>query len=428
MNGRPQPRSSPWWSWPTLVAVGVVLSALMLVMVWHRAESTSDFRDFWETGAHFRATGQLTDEFGVHNYLPFFSLFMVPWSVLPLRVAAVAFALFSLVLFALTVALVEILLRDELGPRPRAALLVAVGLAFPYVYACTVVGNVGLLLLFLVVAAWFLYERGHDWGAGVTLGLATLIKLLPAALIVFLLIKGRWRAALSAAAVIVVLGLGLPLIAVGPAETLRRHQEFYKTAVQGHSAYQSAMADTPEKRYFNNNAVPVVMRRLLTPLDGGTDATPRPLLVNLVAWPRPRVFAAYLVVMFALVGTSAVLALSRPRRWPPTQLEELQRWRGQFAVWCCLMLLTSPLVWPHYLPLAYWPLAVLADRAERAGRDGQPDRATLTALLLWLVGAVLLAWPAARAAGAQIAGVAVLWLMLVINSVRAEPVGGDQDT
>jgi hypothetical protein len=426
MTGRPQPRSSPGWGWPALVAVGVVLSAVMLVMVWHRAESTSDFRDFWETGAYFRTTGQLTDEFGVHNYLPFFSLFMVPWSVLPLRVAAVAFAGFSLVLFALTVVLVEILLRGELGPQPRAALLVAVGLVFPYVYACTVVSNVGLLLLFLVVAAWFLHERGNDGGAGVALGLATLIKLLPAALVIFLLIKGRWRAGLAALATIIVLGLGLPLVAVGPRETLRRHQEFYKTAIQGHSARQSALADSPQKQYLNNNALPLVLRRLLTPLDGGTDATSRPLLVNVVDWPRSRVFATYIVVMLALVGTSAVLAISRPRRWPPTALAELWRWRAQFAVWCCLMLLASPLVWTHYLPLAYWPLAVLCDRAARAGRGNRPDRPTLTALLLWLVAVVLLAWPAARAAGAQIASVAVLWLMLVVNCVRAEPADGDE--
>ena len=88
--------------------------------------------------------------------------------------------------------------------------------------------------------------------------------------------------------------------------------------------------------------------------------------------------------------------------------------RAQFGVWCCLMLIASPLLWTHYLPLAYWPLAVVADRAERSAHDEKrPSRRCVFALLLWLICVLLLAWPAARAAGAQLVCVAVLWVVVL---------------
>ncbi|MCK4342209.1 MAG: DUF2029 domain-containing protein [Phycisphaerae bacterium] len=450
--------------WQVLLGVGVVLAVAILVMVWFRAESSTDFRDFWKNAVHFRETGAIANDQGVHNYLPFFTVFMVPWGFLPLRVAAVIFVLLSLALFALTARLVEALLNDGLRRGPRRALLVTLGLALPYVYACAVVGNLGLLLLFLVVTTWFLVERGREWEAGAALGLATLIKLVPGVLIIFFLLKRRWRVAGTAVAVLVVLGLGLPLAAVGYKQTVADHRGFYERAVRAHSAYQTITADRPRKAHYNNNAIPIVLRRLLSPVDGrarllpsraregeapaepldgrarlplsrgvdgGSSDCGNRLAVNIADWPREAILGLYMALIAGFLGVSIVVTLRGPRLWPPENLVELRSLRGQYGVWCCLMLLASPLVWTHYLPLAYWPLALLADRcvapassrwsisngkpkAERTDRaTGKPCWLSISALLVWLAGAILLAWPTARAAGAQIAGVAWLWLVSV---------------
>ncbi len=329
---------------------------------------------------------------------------------------------------AVTVVLVEGLLNEGLGPRPRAALLIAVGLALPYAYSCAVIGNVGLLLLFLVVATWYLVERGREWEAGLALGLAVLVKLLPGLLIVFFLLKRRWRVAGAAAAVSVVLGLGLPLATLGYKETLAAHVSFYERAVRDGSAYQTIMSDRPAKAIYNNNGVPIVLRRLLSPVNGGKDDG-RTLFVNFADLPRGGILGIYAVLMAAFLLTSVATALRGPRGWPPGGLEEVRGLRGQYGLWCCLMLLASPLVWTDYLPLAYWPLAIMADRAERAQADsaaraGYARRLAVAALLVWLLGAVLLAWPAARAAGAQIASVAFLWLTLARSGRGVAPANG----
>lgn len=420
---RPRPSDRGWHS---LIGASALLALAILVMVALRAESSTDFRDFWENALHFRQTGQISAELGVHNYLPFFTIFMVPWSFLPLRVAAVLFVLLSLALFALTVYLVDGLLNEQVRSGPRRALLVTLLLALPYVYSCAVVGNLGLLLLFLIVAAWFLVERGHEWEAGAALGLATLIKLLPGVLVLYFLLRRRWRVAGGAAAIAVVLGLGLPLAALGPRETLAEHVAFYHRAVEGHAPARTILADKPHKFDYSNNALPMVLRRLLSPLPAGERSDGQLFRVNIADWPRSRILWLYAAIAVAIVAASVVVTLRGPQRWPPEDVIEVRRVRAQFALWCGVMLLAAPLVWTHYLPLMYWPLAVIADAADRAahraassaGRGTGPARLCLLALLVWLICAGLLVWPAARAAGAQLAGIAALWLACLGLTLR----------
>lgn len=405
-------RPRPPTGWYALLAVAVVYAAVISVVVACRAESTSDFRDFWQNAVHFRETGEIASDLGVHNYLPFFTIFMLPWGLLPLPVAIVVFSLLSLALFAVTVVLVEHLLHDGLPRKPRPALLLALGLVLPYVHSCAVLGNVGLLLLFLIVTAWFFVERGREWEAGAALGLATLIKLLPGLLIVYFLLKRRWRVAGAAAGVVLVFGFGLPVLALGYQKTVALHTAFYERAVRQGSAVETLTAEKPVKMLYNNNALPTVLRRLLSPVDAGTDGTGGRLCVNLADVPPRARLALYLALMAIFVASSTAATVRGPRHWPPESLDEGRALRNQFGVWCCLMLLASPLVWTHYLPLAYWPLALLGDRVERTWRARRICRISVVSLAIWLLGALLLAWPTARAAGAQIGAVAAVWLGL----------------
>jgi len=422
--GTQQSRGVPRGWWPLLAVGGLYTLSAVIIAAW-RADpaSTSDFRDFWENAVHFRQSGEISDALGVHNYLPFFTIFMLPWGFLPLRLAAALFVLLSLVLFGVSAALIENLLADGWGRRPRPAMIAALLLMLPYVHTCAVLGNLGLLVLFLVVAAWFLVERGRDWAAGLTLGLAILIKLLPVVLLAFFAFQRRWRVVGAALAVTVVLGLGVPLMAIGGRETLAQHRAFYQRAVRDHSAFVTLTSDQPRKTLYSNNAVPMVLRRLLSPTDAAPGRPAGRLLVNVGnAAPGLRL-ATYGALMCILIGASVLVTLYRRPSWPPVSIAEGRRLRWQYGVWCGLMLLAAPLLWTHYLPLIYWPLALLTDAVERGRRVAhRVDRTALVALGLWLLAAVLLLWPAARAAGAQIVAVLAVWLAGLRHALR---VAGD---
>jgi hypothetical protein len=409
--------------WLPLIVAGAVYAIVISVIAAVRAapESTSDFRDFWETARYFRETGQISSELGVHNYLPAFTMLMTPWSLLPLRVAAGLFTLLSLGLFALTVVLTEALLNDGLGARPRKATLATIGLMLPYVHSCAVLGQVGLLVVFLVVTTWFLLEHRREWLAGAALGLAALIKILPAVLIVFFLLKRRWRVPGVALGVSILFGLGLPLVGLGYRETIAQHRAFYDRAVKGHSAWMTIRADKPRKAMFSNNSLPIVLRRVLSSVnaDPSEEDENRVLHVDVVDLPREAIWWIYVALMAIFVVASVAVSARGARPWPPTDPHAGLALRARFGVWCCLMLIASPLLWTHYLPLAYWPLALLANRAERVERDERrPCWRCLITLGVWLVCAVLLVWPAARAAGAQLLSIVVVWVVVLTLAVR----------
>lgn len=407
-------------SWTPLAVAGAVYALVLCVIVVWRAHSTTDFRDFWQTAGHFRQTGQISFELGVHNYLPAFTILMTPWSLLPLEIAIVVFTLLSLGLLAATVWLLDRELPGGTAGCASPATLVALSLLLPYVTSCSVLGALGLALLFLVVASWRLAGRGRDGLAGVVLGLGAVIKLLPAVLMVYFLLARRWRVAGAAAAAVVALGLAVPLLVLGPRPAVEVHKEFFRDAVLGHSAWTTIHAEQPQKAAFSNNSLPIVLRRLLSPLNGGKDATGE-LRVNLAHLPAAVITAIYAVLVGLFVAGSAapLCAMGRSARDSPACAA---RHRAIFAQWCCLMLLLAPLMWTHYLVLAYFPLLVLAERMEQTWRmRGQPCGVSLAALGLWLLGAILLAWPAARAAGAQLGSVAVVWAALTIIALRRAP-------
>lgn len=412
------------FGWRPLLLAGAAYAVILLIVVVLRAESSTDFRDFWRTAEHFRTTGEVRTDLGVHNYLPFFVIFMAPWSVLPLPAAIALFTVLSVVLFAASVWMLELLLAGPPGPRPRVALLVAVGLALPYFHATAVLGQVNVLVLFLVVASWLLAAGRREWTAGVALGLAVLVKLLPGLLLLLFLIQRRWRVALAALGVIVVLGLGMPLASLGPDATLRQHAEFYRGAVIAHAALTTLTAEKPIKAKYTNNALPIVLRRTLSPVNGDPHEDGRTLFVNVAVLPRPFILGAYGGIMAGLVGVSGWLAL-RHARWSAQPTPALlARNHTVFGGWVILALLAAPLVWTHYLVLALPALAVLADRLEQQWAEHRRIcRAAATGLAAWLLAAILLAWPAARAAGAQLAGCLVLWGALAVIAAGSVPRG-----
>lgn len=190
------------------IAVVVVLVLITIGVVWLTEMRNTFFDSRVYYGAlryWFRDGGMVYDwtrpgtPYGF-TYPPFAALLMAPMAWLPFpAVLAIATAATIATTALLTWWLIRPMVRRH-GWPVWFALTVAVCLAvsFEPVRETISFGQVNTLLLVLVAAdVLFGLGPGRRW-AGVGIGLATAIKLTPGVFILYLLVTGRWRAALTA--------------------------------------------------------------------------------------------------------------------------------------------------------------------------------------------------------------------------------------
>jgi alpha-1,2-mannosyltransferase len=160
-------------------------------------------------------------------YPPPFAAAMVPFALLTPSGPQTAEWLWSGLGLVILVPAVLSLARSERVAdrypvlRGRGAwLLVAASVAFAPVIGELSIGNVHLVLLGLLTTSWLGLRRGDrqgDWVAGLALGIAAVIKVFPAVLLLWLVIVRRYRAAgamlVGAAAFAVVM---LPITGLEP--------------------------------------------------------------------------------------------------------------------------------------------------------------------------------------------------------------------
>jgi hypothetical protein len=238
-----------------------------------------------------------------------------------------AVTLLSLACLALTLAL----LARGLGlrPTPREWLLLGlVLLGWDSAVMLLRAGQPGLLLGALLTAGWFLLRRGRPYLAGVAIGLAVGVKLFPALLLFYLLLRHRrafLTAMLTLAALFVLIG------AVAGWDTYREHLETARGVVSEYAAYPA------------NLSLLGLMARLEAPS----------------GWPHPVARALFCGAGAVVVGLLALFV----RRKRAGGDSEPERFDGEYALFMVLMVVLSPVAWDHYLPVLILPLAVLARRA-----------------------------------------------------------------
>lgn len=207
----------------------LLVAFMRLGQIWYSAsqyEIGYDFSAYWLAGRHaldgmpLYTDGQLAGSYPAQQqflylYPPFLAAIVAPLSAIysTFESAAWVWSALGLILFCSSIAAVA---RTERCSWPLTIALVAVGLALPPVALEIYIGNVHILLLALLSLAWIALRRkprAGDGIAGVAIGAATLIKLFPGLVIVWLFLTGRRRATWISIAAVVVLALAtIPLV------------------------------------------------------------------------------------------------------------------------------------------------------------------------------------------------------------------------
>jgi hypothetical protein len=412
-----------------LLLVTVICMALVADAAWRARGyrvSTSDFDDFHQTVTHdLLGQGTATAEYGVHDYLPFFVVLMAPFGLLPMWLACAVFVALSLLLFSAAVWLVDRHLVDQPRGPTWLRLGAPVVMVSPFVVSAAVLGQVGLLVTFLVVLCWYLVEAGRPGSAGIILSLAVLIKILPGVLILYFVLKRQWRVLGGVLAGLVVFGVLLTALVFGPAEDLRLHRKYFERAVVGHGALAELVNTEHAKSTAHNQSLPMVLRRLLTDTIAGTDDN-GPWFVSAVHLPDEPVGVAgmtlqpvqwvYVGVVAAVLGWLCMIARHSAR------VIGLRRRRLEFAAFTMLCLVLSPLMWVHYLVLGYYALALLTAELMHRVEAGRREAAARVVWFAWLASLPLLASPWCRAVGAHLWCAVAVMVVLGIWASRLPPV------
>jgi hypothetical protein len=343
--------------WPPLRVVGWTLFALLVLVVMGQRfvsafrppgpEQVLDFAQEWLSAKNFRAglpvygdqaealrhhTGvelPRPDRMNRYNAHPPASVLLaLPFGRLDYADAMLAW---NLLTFPLLLAAIALVVRELDMPFRPLSLIPAVALivgAYPVVFQVDQ-GQINALLVFLLTAAWAADRRDRQALAGVLVGAAAALKLVPLFLLVYFVAARRWRAAVALVATFAALtGVALAVLGIDqvrayltevlPAVHRRWHTGWRNSSIEGF--WMRLFGPQPEAGVIPAADAPARGMRIANALRAAVVAA-----CGWAAWRarsvggRDRAFAA------ALVG----------------------------------MVLVSPITWGHYFVLLLLPLGLV---------------------------------------------------------------------
>ncbi len=356
------------------LAFGIVA---LLIVAGARARAFgpgSDFHARWLAGQWFSAGQPLyVYQPGIAHptYPPFAAQVFQLFALVPLPVAAGAFFLVNVALLPVAVVLVRRIFRATWpGWRARWPLVLAAVCSAEFLLANVNALHVNAALFVLVlwgIAAWL---DGRQGAGAVAFVVATGIKLVPAFLVLWALVRGRRPAVLATVWAGLVV-LGLPLVQRGPAQGLRDLADYHTTLLAG------VIGGHVNARATNHNLAGAVHRLTRPPQVPEPDYRVAALSEGTVRWT---IRAATIAIAAVFLGTIVALRL---RREPLTAFEwsaallaghlvSAMTWRAHLVT--LLFVLTAFFSIPRAplgpaARLGWWAVAALVGVVGFSGRD-----------------------------------------------------------
>lgn len=337
----------------------------------------SDFDGFWRAGQDVLAGRDIYVLPGaedapwsvspVKRYLPVFAVAMAPFALLPLAAGGAALHLLAgLALWGSVRSAVRLAGRDP-DADAWPALVGAAGTAALWT-GHLALGQVGLPVLWLTLVGVEQAARGRELRGGALLGLAAALKLTPALLAVWLLLRGRWAAAVAAGATFLGLCAATALV-FGPAQAVDLHARWLRE--QGSTA-RAAYSEEGKSLRFANASLSATLGRLL--LDENAGYNSEPFQVNVAALsPGTATRALQGVEGLTLAGLLA-LALRRRRRGDarltagPTTTTPTAVPCAEVGLLLGLVAVFTPIAWTHHFVVLLPGVVALAAAGDRGSR------------------------------------------------------------
>ena len=277
-------------------------------------------------------------------------------------------------------------------------------LVIVYIWSSYHLGQPNLVLLALMLGAFFSLRANHETVTGSLIAVAAAIKAFPVIAIVYLLYRRYWIAAVSLVVTLVFLILILPAPFRG-FERAWRDIEKWRAGMLKYS--ETSVGQRPMRSYtWKNQSLVGVSNRLLRHVDADAASAPhQPIYVNLANLKFSVVNA--IVVGIALALGSVFIAVMPRRDMRTVETDVIE-----FALLLLLMLMVTPLSFGYFYSWLMLPFAVVTQLVF-AAKD--------SAILWWSLPALaLLALGLFFARGAQLYGNTFFATMLLFVGLSIE--------
>lgn len=286
---------------------------------------------------------------------PIAAVLSVPIGFFSYHFAVTLWILFELLCLAVILELLIRWWKDPVSLGERAVLY-GVSLSTGPIIHELWYGQFSMVLTLGLVIGWLHLRRGSDLIGGASLGFTTALKLAGWPIVLYLFLRGRWRAVLSAGAV----AGGLTAFAaaiVGPEPVVE---------------YYTRVGPTITKQYNKhdeNFSLWTVGGRLFSPdvADVASNFIAEPLLESqsLARWTTR-----------LLPITALVIALGLSLR--------CRQFDSAYGIMICAGLPLNPVVWDHYLIMTIIPIAIIVRRLKDLGFPRGPSTLAGVALAITL--------------------------------------------
>lgn len=250
-------------------------------------------------------------------------------------------------------------------------------------------GNINSIVLAGVVISYFLHRKGHLLPAAMILAAGIAVKLIPAFLLAFYVIRRRWKVSILTVFCTLAIGIIPGVLLFGRDDFTRSWKTWRDHAVNVRTAEYTILES--DRATYMNQAWPNILVRTLHKISAGRHG--RPFYVNLANLSRPTILKIWYV--FAAISGVAWIWFIWPRRAEPAQFEHLR-----FASVPLIIIWFSPHVLTYYLTLTMPALAILLWAiGEKANRSLSIRPYLIILLMIYIVGCVSVASTHLRAVG-----------------------------
>ena len=375
---------------------------------WGSLAHRTDFTVYREAGL---AVWNGTNIYEVQNIrgwmfssLPIFAVFMMPFALVSVFWGALIWYALSVVMVGASARLAARLARQVIPACPVDEfwlMLLAVVLTLPLTMSGITRGQPSLLVMLLVTLTVVCHRQQRDWLAGFCLVGAIAIKVFPGLLIVYFLLKRKFRMLAATAVWAVVLLLVVPSATFGIRGNFNLLRQWYHTVAV--SAFDSAaqgarFQQTFDTRIARNQSVKAIVTRWYARcLPTNLQLTERSMTGNHIA----------MGINLALLAIAAWSCGRGGGRIP-----EPARTVLQLCTVIPLALFVSPVAWNHYYTVLVIPLTVGAGFA-LAKADSPSRRIFRWGVGGWVVLSVLSLTAPLNEWGALLGASLLLWLSFV---------------